>query len=113
MIPLQILCILFSLGAIYFTYVHFRRKDFAAFDFVFWVLIWLGLIVVSVVPSTISAYVQKLGFFRLMDFVVVVAFIVAFSLLIHCYLVAHKTSKNVEKLSREISLKSFKSKKDK
>jgi hypothetical protein len=110
MIPLQILSVLFALGALYFSYLHWRRKEFTALEFAVWVLMWIGFIVVALSPSTFSPYVQALGFARVMDFGVMIGFVVMFVILLYCYSVVKRLQRRIEQLIRELALKDLEEK---
>lgn len=104
MIGIQVIAIFFSLGALYFSYVHYRKKDFTPLETLGWMVVWLLFLIVALFPRTFSPYVQTLGFSRLMDFVVMIAFMVGFMLLLHSYLVVHKLERRLEDLVRKIAL---------
>jgi len=41
MIGIQIAAIIFVLWMTYFSYLHFRRKEFSFTEFIFWQIIWV------------------------------------------------------------------------
>jgi hypothetical protein len=113
MIAVQLISIVFSLAAMFFTYTHYKRSDFTAKELLIWTGIWIVFLVISLFPEMVSPYVQKLGFARLMDFVAMIAFVVVFILLLHNYLVVHQLENKIEALVRELALKDVDSEKKK
>jgi hypothetical protein len=105
MIGIQIISVAFALVAIFFSYTNYRRKDFSGRELFFWLLLWVGFLFVSLFPQFVSPYVRHMGFARLMDFVVVIAFLFGFLLLLHNYLVVKRMQNRVEKLVRALALK--------
>ncbi|MFA5842599.1 MAG: DUF2304 domain-containing protein [Candidatus Gracilibacteria bacterium] len=108
MIGIQLLCIIFACLALFFTYIAYKRRDFSGKEMILWMMIWVVFLGIAILPETVSPYIQKMGFSRLMDFVVVIAFVVLFALLIHNYLVVKFLQKRIEKLVREEALKNLK-----
>lgn len=105
MIGIQLIAVTFALIAFFFSYIHYRKRDFSGKELFVWGLVWLGFLLVSLFPEWISPYVQKLGFSRLMDFVVMVAFVILFVVILHNYLVVHRLEKRIEELVRKLALK--------
>lgn len=104
MMGIQLISVAFSLGALFFTYLYYRRKELSGSEMGLWALLWMTFLGVALFPKTISPYIQELGFSRLMDFIVMVAFVVMFIILLHNYLVVHRLQKRIEKLVRRIAL---------
>ena len=107
MIGIQFLCIMFACLALFFTYIAYKRRDFSGKEMLLWMVIWLVFLGIAIFPEAISPYIQNMGFSRLMDFVVVIAFVILFALLIHNYLVVKFLQKRIEKLVREEALKNM------
>ncbi|MDP2624801.1 MAG: DUF2304 domain-containing protein [Candidatus Peregrinibacteria bacterium] len=105
MIGIQILSVMFGLAALFFSYSHYRRKNFDGTELAIWFIIWIGFILVSLFPTTVSPWVQTFGFARLMDFVLIIAFIVVYCILLHNYMVVRKVERRLEKLVRNLAIK--------
>lgn len=105
MIGIQLIAITFALIALFFTYSNYRRKHFTKTEMVVWFLIWFGFVGVALFPQFFSPFVQQLGFSRLMDFVVIIAFVVLFSIIMHNYLIVHRLEKRIDDLVRKLALK--------
>lgn len=107
MIGIQLLCISFACLALFFTYIAYKRRDFNGKEMLLWTIIWLIFLGIAIFPETVSPYIQSMGFSRLMDFVIVIAFVVLFALLVHNYLVVKFLQKRIEKLVREEALRNL------
>lgn len=105
MIGIQIISVAFALVAMFFSYTNYRRKDFSRRELFFWLVLWIGFLLVSLFPQVVSPYVRYMGFARLMDFVVVIAFLLGFLLLLHNYVVVKRMQNRIEKLVRALALK--------
>jgi len=105
MMALQIISVFFSVSILFFTYIHYKRKDFSTKEMLMWTLVWVSFIGVSIFPQLISPYAQKFGFARLMDFIAIMAFVVLFIILFHNYLMVHRLEKRIEILIRKLALK--------
>lgn len=104
MIGIQIISLGFALVLLFFTYGNYRRKDFNLTECIAWSILWLSFSFVSLFPQFFSPYVKSLGFSRLMDFVVVIGFVVIFAVLLHNYTVIRRLKRQLEKLVRKIAL---------
>ncbi|HCW32583.1 MAG: hypothetical protein UT55_C0007G0016 [Candidatus Peregrinibacteria bacterium GW2011_GWE2_39_6] len=112
MIGIQIIAITFGLVSLYFSYYQYRRRIFTIKEFLFWFILWTGFLFVSFFPQSVSPYIKNLGFSRLMDFVIVIAVVVIFCILLHNYLVVRRLEHRIEQLVRELALKNLKVEKD-
>jgi len=105
MIGIQILALLFVLWMTYFSFLHFRRREFTLWEYAFWQLVWLGLAVVVIFPSSVKFIVQTLGFNRAFDLLTVAGIILLFGVTFRNYVLVRRTDRRLEELVRKISLK--------
>lgn len=101
---IQILGILFGMSMLYLSFLHFKRKEFNAYQFFIWGVLWIGFIVVVLFPKSLNVFVQRLGVIRAFDLFSVVAFIVVFSLAFHNYVLIARLEKKLERRVREKAL---------
>lgn len=109
MTMIQLIGILISLLAIYITYLHYKRSHFNSLEFFIWLVIWLAFMVVAIWPKIMSPLVGYLHLNRSMDLIMIVAFVVLFSLCFHNYIIIHSLEKKIEKMIREEALKDLSS----
>lgn len=107
MIGIQIISVAFALAVLFFTYSNFRRKDFSLTELLAWSFLWVSFIFVALFPRFFSPYVQSLGFARLMDFIVVIGFVITFVVLLHNYIVVRRLKRRLEKLVRSQAMQSL------
>jgi hypothetical protein len=104
MITIQLIAILIALAALHSTYLYYKRESFTKSEVLFWVLIWIGFILVTAFPRMLSPVVGQLGLQRSMDLIMIIAFIILFGLTFHNYMINHRAERRLEKLIRSLAL---------
>ena len=108
---IQICGLLFSLIMIYLSFLHYKRKEFKAEVFFFWLLLWMGFIFMVVFPTSLDVLIKDvLKFGRRLDFFVVLGFIFMISLMYYNYIMVNKTKTKVEKIIRKIAMENMRNK---
>lgn len=107
---IQILGVFFGVFMAYFSFVYFKRREFSLGVLIFWEVLWLALIFVSIFPHSTNFFLQQLGLIRAMDLFMVLGFIIAFGLLFYNYVVVQRLRKKMEKVVRKEALRGIKSK---
>ncbi|MBI2101417.1 DUF2304 domain-containing protein [Candidatus Woesearchaeota archaeon] len=102
---IQIAGILFGLFMLYYSFLNYKRKEFNAKEFVFWIFLWAALVVIALFPSVLDPVIKPLGFFRALDFLVMTGFLFLTLAIFYTYTVAKKNSKQLESIVREIAIK--------
>lgn len=110
MIGIQIVAIIFALWMIYFSYLHWRRNEFNKLEFIFWQILWLGLIVVVIFPGCANFILKTFSISRTFDLVVIVGIVVLFAISFRNYVIISRLDKKIEKLVRIESLKEIENK---
>ena len=105
MIGIQILAILFVLWMTYFSFLHFRRKEFTLWEFSFWQVIWVGLAIIVLFPKTVNFLLQTFHFARAFDFLTVGGIVILFGVTFRNYVLLRRTERKVEALVRELALR--------
>lgn len=104
MIGIQILAIIFALWMIYFTNLHFRRKEFTRTEFLFWMVLWVGLMLVVLFPGTVGFVLKAFSISRTFDLVVIVGIIVLFGVTFRNYVLLRRLEKRLEMFVRTEAL---------
>lgn len=104
MIAIQLLAILFALWMTYFTFLHFRRKEFTIVEFWVWQTLWLGLIIVVVYPKSVEFLLSTLKINRTFDLVVIVGIIVLFAATFRNTILLKRNQRKLEELVRKLSI---------
>ena len=101
MIGVQIAAIIFVLWMSYFSYLHFRRKEFSLIEFSFWQLMWIGLAVVVIFPKSVDFILKKFSITRTFDLVVIVGIMILFGVTFRNYVLLRRTERKLEELVRQ------------
>ncbi len=104
MIGIQIAAIIFALWMIYFTFLHFRRREFFVKEFILWFTLWIGLIVVVVFPGSVRFVLATFSISRTFDLVVIVALIILLGVTFRHYILIRRIERRIDELVRRESL---------
>ena len=102
---IQIVGLLFGLFMIYYTFINYKKKEFTAKEFGFWVAAWIAVIVIAFFPSLLDPIVKYGGFFRALDVLIVSGFLFLIGFIFYTYTITKKTQKQVESVVRVLALK--------
>lgn len=108
MITIQLVAILIALAALHSVYLYHKRANFTKMEVFLWVSIWLGFILVSIFPRSLTPIVGHLGLQRSMDLIMIIAFIILFAVTFHNYIINHRMQRRLEKLIRTLALEDLK-----
>ncbi len=107
MIGLQFVAIIFALWMLYFSYLHYRRHEFNRLEFIVWEILWIGLMVVVVLPNSVKFLLKAFSITRTFDFVVIAGIMVLFGLTFRIYVLQKRLDKKIQDLVRSSSLKNI------
>jgi hypothetical protein len=105
MIGLQIVAILFALWMMYFTHLHYRRREFNRLEFILWQVLWAGLLIVVIVPRSVQFILRAFSITRTFDLVVIVGVVTLFAVSFRNYVLLKRTERKVEDLTRKLATK--------
>jgi len=100
----QLLGILFGIVMIYFTFLYYKRHNYDKMAFIFWLITWLGVIVIFGLPKLIYGVMDFLAIQRTADFFTATAIIFLTTLIFYLYSSVKKTESRVEKLVRKLAI---------
>jgi len=104
----QIISILFAIFMIYAAFLYWKRKDINGKEIFFWSFLWLGFITITLFPDILQNITQKLFFTRVMDFLMVLAFMILAFLGFLNHVSNRRMEKKIEELIREETKKEVK-----
>lgn len=107
MIGIQIVAIIFALWMVYFSYLHFRRGEFKLIEFLFWQILWLGLVIVVIFPQSVNFILKTFSITRTFDLVVITGVVILFGISFRSYVIVRRLEKKVEEFTRSEALKSL------
>ena len=100
---IQILGILFGLFMIYYVFLHYKRKELTIKEYLFWIILWVLFIILTLFPWILKPLVQSIGFARTMDFFIVAGFMFLIGSLFYIYLLVRGNQKKLEDIVRKIA----------
>ena len=107
---IQIVGFLFGLFIIYLTFLNYKRKEFTTKEFIFWILLWIIFIVLTLFPFLLDPIVKSFGFFRTLDLLIISGFLFLIATNFYTYTLTRKNQKQLEAVVREIAIKKNKGK---
>lgn len=102
---LQIIALVFALVMIYFAYFHFRRRELNGIEMLFWVIAWIGAILVTLFPDVFGIFAKTIAVSRAFDLAVIAGFIIIIPLVYIAYIRAKRLEKKLEEYVRKEALK--------
>ena len=104
MIAIQITAVLFAILMVYLTVLHYHRKEFTVSECIVWLVIWGGLIVVVIFPTSVSFLLDPLKIRSTFDFILVAAIVVLFANTFRQTVALRRINRKLEALIREDAL---------
>ncbi|MCK4736640.1 MAG: DUF2304 domain-containing protein [Methanophagales archaeon] len=108
MIGIQILGVIFALGMSYMTFLFYKRRDYPRKDFIFWMIIWLGFLVLVMFPTLAETLLKPLSVSNVMVLFTIFGFMLTFALLFYQHDVMRKNEKKLRTIVREMALNNSK-----
>lgn len=102
---LQVIAIIFALIMIYFAYVHYKKGDINGIEILFWLIAWLGAVLIIVFPEIFSLFARTIAISRAFDLAVIGGFILVIPLVYLSYIRTKKLEKKLEEFVREDAFK--------
>lgn len=101
---IQLIGITFAVFMLYMTYQNFKRKTFDKAGLFFWLIVWLGVIVIVALPSTLYGIMDSLAIQRTADLIMVGGFIFFAATTFYLYNKIKTFERKIEKLVRNMAL---------
>ncbi len=101
---IQILGIIFALFALSRAVLRFKDKNITWKGLVFWSVIWIGIIIVAIIPSIFNKLSTFVGIGRPVDILIYVSIILLFYMVFRLLIKLETIEQNITKLVREISI---------
>ena len=102
---IQIAGLLFGLFMIYYSFLNYKRKEFTAREFAFWIFVWVSFIIIAIFPNILDPLVKSLNIARTLDLLIIAGFIFMITAIFYTYTVARKIQKKLESVVREMAIK--------
>ncbi len=101
---IQILGILFAVGILYFTFVHYKKKEFTRIEFLFWSVLWVAFVYLVLFPNSLDFIVVTLQLVRTMDFFTITGFMFLIVLTFYNYIINVQNRRKLERVVRAVAI---------
>ena len=101
MLGIQIISILFILFMLYMVRIHHKKSELPKTETTFWLVTFIVLGVIVIIPNSARFITRTFAIGRLMDLITIIAFMIAFFMLIENRIQIHKLRKKLEERVRE------------
>lgn len=106
MLGIQLIGILFGAFMLYFSFLHYKRREFTGAEFSGWILIWVCVSLVALFPNSLDILVKKiLNLKRPLDFFIICGFLFLVFLSFYNYSATRKMEKRIQKLVSALALR--------
>ena len=102
---IQVFGALFGLFMLYYSFIHFKRKEFTIQEFILWLVVWVAFITVALQPTILDGIVHTFSFARRLDVLVISAFIFLTAISFYTYSAVKKMQNKMEEIVRQVALK--------
>ena len=102
---IQFLIIAFALFAIVGTILNFKKNKISLNGLIFWLLLWLIISIVVLLPQTTNFFAKILGVGRGTDVAIYLSIVLVFYLIFKIFIRLEKLEANITKIVKEIALK--------
>ena len=85
--------------------MNYKRKEFTAREFAFWIFVWVSFVIIAIFPNILDPLVKSLNIARTLDLLIIAGFIFMITAIFYTYTVARKIQKKLESVVREMAIK--------
>lgn len=90
---------------IYYTFLHYKRKEFTIKEYSFWFIFWGAFVIVTLFPQILDPLLATIGIIRALDFFIIAGFLFLIFVMFYTYSQTRKNQKKLEEIVRNIALK--------
>ncbi len=101
---IQIVIIIFALFALSRAFLRFKDNKLTKNEFIFWVILWVAVIIVSLIPTITGPISNVFGIGRGMDLIIYISIIILFYLIFRLYVKLESIEKEITMVVRRIAL---------
>ena len=105
MILLQLTAIGIAIIYLFMSYYYLKQKTFNKAEFYIWGIIWTTFMGVSITPSSFNFILETFNIHRMMDLIMIIAFIVIYMLGYKNYVINKQLEKKINGVVRKNALK--------
>ena len=101
---IQIVGLLFGLGLVYLTFLHYKRREFTLTEWSFWTILAVLFATVAIFPGILDPIVESLSLARTMDLFIIIGFMFLTAAVYYTYTVVRCNQKKLEEIVRKVAL---------
>ncbi len=101
---IQLFGVLFAIFMIYYTFLHYKRKEITVKEYSFWILLWISFFVVTVAPNILDPIIASLSLARTMDLFIILGFVFLIGALFYTYTLVRINQNRLEEIVRKIAI---------
>lgn len=105
LLGIQIIGILFGFFMMYYTFLHYKRKEFTVKEYGFWMILWTVFILITLFPGTLDPVLESLSIARTLDFFIIIGFLFLIGVIFYTYTIVRGNQKRLEEIIRRNALK--------
>ncbi len=106
--PIQVIAIIFAVFLLVKVILKLKNKKLTINEFLFWSLLWILLILLSIFPQISDGIANFFGFGRGLDFFIVSSILLIFYLIFRIISKLEEMDAKIAKLARSIALEEMK-----
>ena len=107
----QIIGVLFGVFMMYYTFLHYKRREFRKLEYAFWLVLWALFAVVTIIPDVLDPIVKKFNFARTLDLFIIMGLLFFTGIAFYMYSTTRKNQNKLEHIIRKMAFKEAKKKK--
>lgn len=104
MIGLQILSIVFGLYMLYWSFLVYKKRLIYVRELGFWVAVWLGFMMVVLLPDSTKTVLQTFKIERTMDLLMIITFVILWLTTFRNYTENKQLRKKLQDLVRNTAI---------
>ncbi len=101
---LQVIIILFAAFALSRSYLRYRKNTESLWEFMLWIIIWVSIVIVVLVPEITAIPAQIFGIGRGIDVLIYISIVFLIYSIYRIYSKIEQLEQDLTKLTREIAL---------
>lgn len=104
----ELIGLLFALIMMYFTYVEYKKSRLTTNSFVFWLVIWLGSVLLIFLHPYVNLILPTIRIVRVLDLYMIFAFMFLFCVIFYLFTIIKHVERRMETLVRQVALQKLK-----
>lgn len=102
--PIQLILLVFVFFALVKVILRYRHREMRRFQFLFWIVVWVGAAVIITHPDTSTFVADFVGIGRGADLIIYVGFLIAFYLIFRIHLTLNRVEQEITQIVSTMAL---------